>query len=143
VDVIFRSRLTGWPAWIPTVVRLASGFTLIAVSLSKFTRHQSLVDSFERYGIPAADAAVYLAGTVELVGGVLLLLGLLVRPTGLVVAAQFAVAVLTGGRVDTDFFHVGLGTMLLAAGLFLAWSGAGPLSLDERIERRRRPAPVP
>ena len=143
MHAMFRSRLTGTAALIPLAVRLLAGATLVAVSLSKFTRHQSLVDSFERYGIPAADAAVYLAGLIELVGGLLFLVGLLVRPTGLVVAAHFAVAVLTGGRVDTDFFHVGLGSMLLAAGLFLAWSGAGWWSIDQRLADRNAPVSDP
>jgi putative oxidoreductase len=142
MHVMFRSRLDGRAGLIPLVVRLAAGVTLVAVSLSKFTRHDSLVDSFERYGIPAADLSVYVAGAVELVGGLLLLVGFLVRPTGVVIAAQFTVAVLTGGRVDTDFFHVGLGSMLLAAGVFLAWSGAGRLSVDERIDHRRAGAVV-
>jgi putative oxidoreductase len=142
VHVLFRSRLTGSAAWVPVVVRLAAGVTLVAVSLSKFTRHDSLVDSFDRYGIPAPDAAVYLAGTVELLAGVLFLVGFLVRPAGLVVAAQFAVAVLTGGRVDTDLFHVGLGSLLLAAGLFLAWSGAGPWSVDRWLASRSVAAPA-
>src|SRR5215204_2100913 len=122
---LFRNRLVGARALVPTAVRLVAGITLIAVSLSKFTRHESLVNSFERYGIPVADLSVYVAGSVELIGGLLLLVGLLVRPVGLVIAVQFAVALLTGGRVDTDLFHVGLGSLLFAAGLFLAWSGAG------------------
>jgi putative oxidoreductase len=136
MHAMFRTRLTGPAAVVPFVVRVAAGITMIAVSLSKFTRHESLVDSFERYDIPAADLAVYLAGTIELVGGVLLVVGFLVRPVGLVVALHFLVAVLTGGRVDTDFFHVGLGALLLAAGLFLAWAGAGRWSVDERLDRR-------
>jgi putative oxidoreductase len=136
MHAMFRPRLTGPAAVVPFVVRLAAGVTMIAVSLSKFTRHESLVESFERYDIPAAELAVYLAGTIELVGGVLFVIGFLVRPVGVVVAAHFLVAVLTGGRVDTDLFHVGLGSLLLAAGLFLAWSGAGRWSVDERLDRQ-------
>ena len=134
---IFAERLTGPATLAPFVVRLGAGIVMIAVSLSKFTRHENLVESFERYGIPTADAAVYLAGVIELVGGTFLVLGLLVRPTGLVVALHFLVAVLTGGRVDTDLFHVGLGLLLLACGMFLAWSGAGRWSLDGRLAHRQ------
>jgi putative oxidoreductase len=132
---VLATRTAVWP-WLPTLVRLAAGVTLIAVSLSKFTRHQNLVASFERYGLPAPEVAVYVAGAVELLGGLTLLVGLLVRPVGLVVATQFVVALLTGGRVDTDFFHVGLGGLLLAAALFLVWSGAGRWSLDEALAAR-------
>ena len=119
--------------WWPLVVRVAAGVTLIVVSLSKFTRHEALVDSFERYGLPWPDASVYLAGTVELIGGVLLVVGLITRVAAAVVAINMTVAVLTGGRVDIDLYHVGLGSLLLAAALFLLWAGGGPWSVDERL----------
>ena len=38
---------------------VAAGVTLITVSLAKFMRHEALVDSFERYGLPWPDASVY------------------------------------------------------------------------------------
>jgi len=63
---------------------------------------------------------------------VLLVLGLLTRLAGAAIAANMVVALATGGRVDVDLYHVGLGSLLLAAALFLVWSGAGPWSLDER-----------
>jgi putative oxidoreductase len=124
-----RPHLGSWPL----VVRVAAGVTLITVSLSKFTRHEELVDSFERYGLPWPDASVYVAGAVELVGGVLLVVGLITRVAAAVVAINMTVAVLTGGRVDVDLYHVGLGVVLLIAALFLLWSGGGPLSVDERL----------
>src|SRR5215204_2711788 len=122
--------------WWPAVVRLTAGVVLIVVSLSKFTRHESLVDSFERYGVPWPDASVYLAGTIELCGGVLLLLGLVTRLAALAVAGNMVVALATGGRVDVDLYHVGLGTVLLVAALFLVWAGGGPWSVDARLLRR-------
>lgn len=117
-------------------MRVIAGVVLVVVSLSKFTRHESLVDSFERYGIPAPDLAVYVAGTVELVGGLLLLVGLLARLAAALVAVNMVVALATGGRVDVDLYHVGLGSLLLAAALFLVWAGAGPWSFDERLATR-------
>jgi putative oxidoreductase len=119
--------------WWPLVVRVAAGVTLIVVSLSKFTRHEALVDSFERYGLPWPDASVYLAGTVELVGGVLLVVGLITRVAAAVIAINMTVAVFTGGRIDVDLYHVGLGSVLLVAALFLVWAGGGPWSVDERL----------
>lgn len=112
---------------------MPAGAVLVIVSLSKFTRHAALVDSFERYGVPWPDAAVYVAGTVELIGGLLLVLGLGTRIAATAVAGNMAVALLTGGRVDVDLYHVGLGSLLLAAALCLVWSGAGPWSIDARL----------
>ena len=130
LEVLTTRRGLGW--W-PLVVRVAAGVTLIVVSLSKFTRHEALVDSFERYGVPLPDASVYVAGAVELGGGLLLLVGLITRVAAAVVAINMAVALLTGGRVDVDLYHVGLGSVLLIAALFLLWAGGGPWSVDERL----------
>jgi putative oxidoreductase len=130
LEVLTTRRGLGW--W-PLVVRVAAGVTLIVVSLSKFTRHETLVDSFERYGVPLPDASVFAAGTVELLGGLLLLVGLVTRVTAAVVTINMTVALLTGGRVEVDLYHLGLGSVLLIAAVFLLWAGGGPWSIDERL----------
>ena len=112
---------------------MAAGVTLIAVSLSKFTRHETLVDSFERYGLPWPDASVFAAGTAELLGGLLLVVGLVTRVAAAVVTINMTVALLTGGRVEVDLYHLGLGSVLLIAAVFLLWAGGGPWSIDERL----------
>lgn len=131
-EALFATRLSGASAWWPTAVRCVAGVILMVVSVSKFTRHADLVAAFERYSIPFPDQSVYLAGTVELLGGLLLVLGLLTRPAALVVAANMLVAVLTGGRVDVDLFHTGLGSLLLVAAVFLLWAGPGRWAVDNR-----------
>lgn len=130
--LLFNSNLTGDAGIVPTIVRVLAGLTLIGVSLSKFTRYEDLVDSFIRYGIPLPEQSVYLAGTVELVGGFLLLIGLITRLAAIAVAGNMLVAVLTGGRIDVDFFHTGLGLILLFCALFLIWSGPGKAAVDNR-----------
>ncbi len=129
-QLIFESKLTGRAQWWSTGVRLVAGLTLISVSLSKFTRHEDLVEAFIRYGIPFPDQSVYLAGTIEGLGGLLLVLGLFTRIAAVVVAGNMAVAVLTGGRIDVDFYHTGLGSLLFAAAVFLFWSGPGRWAID-------------
>ena len=129
---LFASRLRGGAQWWSMAVRWLAGVVLVSVSLSKFTRHEDLVAAFERYGIPFPEQSVYLAGTIELLGGVLLVLGLLTRLASLAVAGNMFVAVLTGGRIDVDFYHTGLGSLLFLAALFLLWSGPGRLAIDNR-----------
>ena len=129
---LFASRLRGGAQWWSTGVRWLAGAVLVSVSLSKFTRHEDLVAAFERYGIPFPDQSVYLAGTIELLGGLLLLIGLLTRLAALAVAGNMFVAVLTGGRIDVDFYHTGLGSLLFLAALFLLWSGPGRVAIDNR-----------
>ena len=129
---LFSSKLQGNTQWWSTATRWIAGLVLVAVSLSKFTRHEDLVAAFERYGIPFPEQSVYLAGSVELVGGALLIVGFLTRLAALAVAGNMLVAVLTGGRIDVDFYHTGLGSLLFLAALFVLWSGPGRVAVDNR-----------
>jgi putative oxidoreductase len=81
-------------------VRLAAGVTFVGFSLGKFIRHDAERGAFERYGIPFPDAATYLIGGLELVGGAALLIGLLVRPFALALACNMVGAISTAGHVD-------------------------------------------
>ena len=130
--LLFSNTLSGGARWVPTILRWFAGIVLVAVSLSKFTRHQDLVDAFIRYGIPLPEASVYLAGTIELFGGILLLLGLLSRAAALALVGNMTVAVLTGGRIDPDFQHLGLGLMLLVSVLVILIVGPGNMAIDNR-----------
>ena len=120
---------TGGAAW-PLIVRLAAGAVFLSFSFGKFTRHDAEVDAFERYGIPLADPAVYALGTLEFVGGALLVLGLATRPVASMLALAMAGAVATAGRIDGGVVNLGLAPALLVAMLALAWTGAGTRSLD-------------
>ena len=121
---------------IAMVVRLAAGAILIGFGQSKFLHHAKETRAFDRYGLPVPEVFTYAIGTVELVGGVLLVLGLATRLVALGLAGNMVGAIATGGRVDGGFVNLGLAPMLLAAMLFLVWAGAGRFSLDELLARR-------
>jgi putative oxidoreductase len=114
-----------------TVVRLAAGAILIGFGQSKFAHHAREVRAFDRYGLPAPEVFTYAIGTVELGGGVLLVLGLVTRLVALGLVGNMVGAIATGGRVDGGFVNLGLAPLLLVAMLFLVWAGAGRLSMDE------------
>jgi putative oxidoreductase len=118
---------------VATVVRLAAGAILIGFGQSKFAHHTKEVRAFHRYGLPAPEVFTYAIGTVELVGGTLLVVGLLTRIVAFGLAGNMVGALATGGRVDGGFVNLGLAPMLLVAMLFLVWAGAGRFSLDERL----------
>ncbi len=121
---------------IALVLRVGAGAILIGFGQSKFAHHAKEVRAFHRYGLPAPEVFTYVIGTVELVGGVLLVLGLLTRLVALGLAGNMVGAVATGGRVDGGFVNLGLAPMLLVVMLYLVWAGAGRFSLDERLRRR-------
>jgi len=54
------------------VVRVVTGVLFVTFSLGKFVDHAAEAADFDHYGIPAPEVATYLVGTLELVGGLLL-----------------------------------------------------------------------
>ena len=126
----FGTRTHGAAAWATTVVRVTTGVLFVTFSLGKFVDHAAESADFEHYGIPAPDVATYLVGTLELLGGFLLVVGLLTRPAAALLAANLVGAVATAGRVDGGTFHLGVGPAMLVAMLFLVWAGSGRLALD-------------
>ena len=118
-----------------TVVRVAAGAIFIGFGQSKFAHHGKEVRSFGRYGLPAPEVFTYAIGTVEIVGGLLLVVGLATRLVAPALAGNMVGAIATGGRVDGGFVNLGLAPILLVAMLFLFWAGAGRLSLDAMLAR--------
>jgi putative oxidoreductase len=114
-------------------VRVVTGVLFVTFSLGKFVDHAQEAADFQHYGIPAPEVATYLVGTLELVCGVLLVLGLLTRPAAALLAANMVGAIATAGRVDGGSFHLGVAPTLLVAMLFLVWAGPGQLALDRTL----------
>jgi putative oxidoreductase len=93
-------------------------------------------------GIPLTPL-LQVAGTIELVGGTLILLGLLTRPVAFIASGEMAFAyfmahfpkgfwpILNGGEPAVLFCFIFL---------FLAANGGGPFSLDHLIWPRWTPA---
>jgi putative oxidoreductase len=118
------------------VVRVVTGVLFVTFSLGKFVDHAKESADFDHYGIPAPEVATYLVGTLELVGGILLVIGLLTRPAAAVLALNLVGAISTAGRVDGGTFHLGVGPAMLVAMLFLVWAGSGRFALDRVVYLR-------
>lgn len=130
-------RLLGTrPALVPLILRIAAGVVFMAYSLGKFRRHDSEVAAFDRYGVPFPDLSVYLIGTLEFVGGLLLIVGLLTRPIALALVGNMIGALSTAGRIEPNFNHVGLPILLIVCLVMLVRTGAGRFSLDGPAQRR-------
>jgi putative oxidoreductase len=139
IDRALRLLLAPSPPFasaVALVLRVAAGATLIGFGQSKFAHHAKETHSFDRYGLPAPEVFTYAIGTVELVGGLLLVLGLATRLVALALAGNMVGAIATGGRVDGGFVNLGLAPTLLVVMLYLVWAGAGAFSIDERLRDR-------
>lgn len=82
-------RTTGSARWA-IGVRWAAAMVLVVFGVGKFVSHASELTSFRGYGLPAPDAFVYAIGVLEIGGGVLLAIGLLVRPTAVALAGNMS-----------------------------------------------------
>ncbi|MEX1009057.1 MAG: DoxX family protein [Acidimicrobiia bacterium] len=142
IDKLTASRFRGAAAYLTTAVRVVTGAFFVAVSTGKFVDHMQEAIDFERYGVPVPDTAVYVVGTVELVGGLLLVVGLFTRVAALFLAADMVGAIATAGVMEGGSFNLGVAPALLVAMLFLLWAGPGVLALDAKLGGRdgARPA---
>lgn len=93
----------------------------------------------ESIGITPGYLMALMAGSAEFFGGLLLIVGLLTRPTSFVLAITMAVAIVTvhlehGLFMSNNGYEFAL--TLLAISISLMVSGAGKLSLDNKIVQR-------
>lgn len=90
-------------------------------------------------GLAPGYLMALLAGSAEFFGGLFLILGLLTRPSAVVLAftmvvAIFAVHFQNGLFMSNNGYEFGLA--LLAASVALAFSGAGKYAIDNAIHKR-------
>lgn len=101
-------------------VAIVAGVIFIFAGLVKFVFHGWELNAFRSFGLPWPSALELLAGAVETVGGVLLVLRLLVAPVALTLAVTMAVAVGASGIGHGDVIpSLTLAPALLLAMVFL------------------------
>lgn len=127
-----------------SVLRIVSAFLLLQHGSAKWfgVPHVAFFDNLQLLSL------LGVAGLLELVGGVLLLIGLFTRPTAFVLSGLLAFAYFIGhapkGNVIVPFLNQGEAAVLFSfVFLYLAAAGAGPWSVDARRARSPAPAPVP
>jgi putative oxidoreductase len=122
-----------------SLLRIIAGFT--------FTFHgwQKLFGFFGGMGGHGAQAPMmslpWFAGILELFGGFLIVLGLFTRPVGFILAGEMAFAYFRvhAPRAFWPIVNMGeLAVLYCFIFLYLAAAGAGSVSLDWMIGRRRR-----
>ena len=130
---VLRSRVTGRSAVTTAAVRIFTGLVFFLFGLPKFLLHEFELAEFVSYGFPASSLVVYLVGLLEIVGGLLLMLGLLTRLAALGLATTMIGAIATAGVQVGGWFHLGVAPALLVAMLYLLWAGSGAAAVDRRL----------
>ena len=123
--------------------RVAVGLVFLAHGWQKLVTNgmDGTTAFFEQAGVPAASAAAWFAGLVEVAGGAALVLGLAVPVAGLLLLADMLGAfffVHAGASLFVEEGGYELVLVLGAAVLVLAVVGAGRFSADHLLFGRRR-----
>jgi putative oxidoreductase len=127
------------------VLRIVVGAIFAAHGAQKVFEYTipGTVGSFAEMGVPLAEFAAPLVAFLELIGGVLLILGFLTRPIGILLAVDMVVALVLV-HLSAGLWVAGGGyefvAVLGAASLALALTGAGRFSIDGAFLRGRAPA---
>lgn len=119
------------------VVRLYWGWQFFGTGKGKLQNIEKITGFFQDLGIPLPMAQAYLVGTVECVGGLLLMAGLASRAAALPLTITLFVAYLTADREaalsifsDADKFLASTPLTFLLATLPVLLFGPGRFSLD-------------
>jgi putative oxidoreductase len=136
---------TGFLARYGTLVgRILLAVVFLLAGFGKFTQHAGTVAYAQAAGLPLAGIAIYLAGAVELLGALSLILGYHARWGALALALFLVPTTLlfhnfwafSGMDQQMQLGHF-MGNLAIIGGLLtLSAYGAGPLSLDARRARR-------
>src|SRR5215470_12049855 len=115
------------------LTRWAAGIIFLVFGVAKFSDHAAELASFRHYPLPAPEVFVYLAGVIEIGGGLLLIMGLLTRLAALALAADMTGAIVVSGLARGELISLTLAPLLLAAMISLIRVGGGPWSVDRQI----------
>jgi putative oxidoreductase len=122
--------LDTWAPRLLSVLRIVSGLLFLEHGTQKFF-------SFPTRPFPAPElmSLFGVQGCLELVGGVLVILGLFTRPVAFILAGDMAVAYFMFHLPKTFFPVLNLGDAAILfcfVFLYLAAAGGGPWSIDAR-----------
>jgi putative oxidoreductase len=132
--------VTRWRSWAPqllSVLRIVAAFLFIQFGTGKILAMPGSL--LPGGGTAPLTSLAGVAGLIESVGGVLLLLGLFTRPVAFIVSGEMAVAYFKG-HASGGFWPVLNGghpaVLFCFVWLYLSAAGPGPWSVDALLRRR-------
>jgi putative oxidoreductase len=147
-----------WRQWAPLPLRLVIGYGFIAHGWAKLSRGPDGFAKFlEQIGAPLPVVTAWLSTFTEILGGLAILAGAFVAVVSVPLIAMMLVAMFTvhlrygfsaintialtadGPQFSPPGIEVNL--LYIAGLLALILGGAGPLSIDRLLARRRREPP--
>jgi len=128
----------------PLVTRIVVGWAFYLTGSGKWAHFDNTVTFFTELGIPFPEANAALVATLELVGGIALMVGLLTRLFAAGLASTMVVALLTADKqrfleslnTTSEISPTDISAFVFL--LFFAWLalyGPGPVSLDKLLAK--------
>ncbi len=106
------------PRW-ELAIRWTAGTVFLGFGIGKFVNHPSELASFRLYGLPLPGVFAYAIGSLEIVGGLLLVSRRLLRWAALALAIDMVGAILVSGIGQGELISLMLAPALLVAMIFL------------------------
>lgn len=127
------NNLNRYQPYALALLRIVAGYTFMLHGMSKLfgIPHVAMFDGLQLFSLMG------LAGVLELVGGILLIIGLFTRPVAFLLSGQMAVAYFMSHATMGDFWlplmNKGEPAVLFCFIFFYLFvAGAGALSVDNR-----------
>ena len=145
---VLADWLIDWPErtarhllWLgPLLARVTVGWVFLWSGWGKLHNLPAITENFVSWGIPFPHFFTPLTSGIEFFGGIFLILGLMTRISGGALAVTMLVVIKSAKWADVDSLETLLGfdeSLYFAIFTWLAIAGAGALSLDHLIERRK------
>jgi len=138
---IFEPSRSLWRGRMLSILRIVVGAVFISFGTMKLFNYPPLPA-----GMPPIPlvSQMGLAGTLEVFGGFLILIGLFTRPLSFVLAGEMAIAYFRGHYPRSFWPSVNMGTpaiLFCFIYLYFVFAGGGPWSVDAMIARSKGSSP--
>ena len=138
------SRLERFKEYGVIFIRLAVGFHLIygtQDNVFSFARMEEFAQFLSARGVPFPLFSAFLSAYAQFICGALFILGAATRYAAIVMVINFIAAIGIAHMTDA-YPNKAPALMMLAAACFLLVHGAGKLSIDNMLAKRKQPSLV-
>jgi len=129
----FSATLSRYAPYVLSLLRIMAGLLFLEHGMSKLF-------GFPPGPMPPLLSLEWFAGTIEVTGGTLVALGLFTRPAAFIMSGEMACAYFISHAPRAFFPLVNRGeaaVLFCFIFFYLIFAGAGPLSLDALVWRKR------
>ena len=133
-DAFMTETMAAWAPRALSVLRIITGLMIIEHGMAKLLGWP-VVAAFAQLKL---FSLLGLAGTIELVGGALLIIGLFTQPVAFIIAGEMAVAYFMVHAPRSFFPLINGGSLAIIycfACLYLSTAGGGPWSVDATMKK--------